>query len=86
MPRREALTSLRGIYIFNSVDHANLSDDRLLIRRDGAVIVRGLSGLADRVHHVHTVRHIAEAGVLTVQKCAVGMADEKLGAGAVHIL
>ena len=40
MPRREALTSLRGIYIFNSVDHANLGDDRLLIRRDGAVIVR----------------------------------------------
>ena len=31
MPRREVLTSLRGIYIFNSVDHANLGDDRLLI-------------------------------------------------------
>ena len=58
----------------------NRLDHRLVFRRDGAVVVHRLSLFADLIHHIHSLGHIAEGGVLTVQEGAVLMKDEKLGA------
>ena len=42
--------------------------------------------LTDLIHDIHTLGHSSETGVLTVQVGTVALYNEKLGAGAVHIL
>lgn len=59
--------------------------NRLVILCHGAVFASGYR-LADGIHHIHSLRHIAEAGILPVQIDAVLMYDKKLGAGAVFVV
>ena len=77
-----ALSSLR---FAQSVDHLNALNNRLIFRLNRAVIVLYRRIIADFIHNIHALGHIAKAGVLTVEIGAVLLNDEELRGCAVRV-
>ena len=61
-------------------------NDGLFFLSNQAVGVNGYCCFADRIHNIHSLCYITKGSILAVQKFAVFMDNEELGAGAVIIV
>ena len=77
--------TLNSLRFAQSVDYLNALNNRLIFRLNRAVIVLDRRIIADFIHNIHALGHIAEAGVLTVEIGAVLLNDEELRGCAVRV-
>lgn len=77
--------TLNSLRFARSVDNLNALNNRLIFRLNRAVIVLDRRIIADFIHNIHALGHIAEAGVLAVEIGAVLLNDEELRGCAVRI-
>ena len=77
--------TLNSLRFAQSVDNLNALNNRLIFRLNRTVIVLDRRIIADFIHNIHALGHIAEAGVLTVEIGAVLLNDEELRGCAVWV-
>ena len=85
MLRGKPKLTLNSLRFARSVDNLNALNNRLIFRLNRAVIVLDRRIIADFIHNIHALGHIAEAGVLAVEIGAVLLNDEELRGCAVRI-
>ena len=77
--------TLNSLRFARSVDNLNALNNRLIFRLNRAVIVLDRRIIADFIHNIHALGHIAEAGVLAVEIGADLLNDEELRGCAVRV-
>ena len=85
MLRGKPKLTLNSLRFAQSVDNLNALNNRLIFRLNRTVIVLDRRIIADLIHNIHALGHIAEAGVLTIEIGAVLLNDEELRGCAVRV-
>lgn len=79
------LHPLKSIIQALSVSHFNGRDRGLVVRVYSSVVILHRGIFADFIHNFHPFRHMAESGIVPIQKQAVLMDDKELGGSAVRV-